>query len=237
MYCERKRRTLKITHHPSVVSSLARRRRAQQSPFPISPSSVSGWMDERPTEEGIKGTSRSRRVRAPRRARDDVSSRMTRRKITSTRSFILARERATPSSSIPSIRTPRSARPAEMMSTHPSIRAVSRPTRDVAFARAMDANARVKKTKKNDASDSRTSWIDRVDAGYSDATGRPRVDDARARDPSRGRHPRVRPRGRSRGRGPRFFGGRAGGGCMSSRHRSMECRRGWACARTHKCCP
>jgi len=154
-------------------------------------------------------------VRAPRRARDDVSSRMTRRKITSTRSFILARERATPSSSIPSIRTPRSARPAEMMSTHPSIRAVSRPTRDVAFARAMDANARVKKTKKNDASDSRTSWIDRVDAGYSDATGRPRVDDARARDPSRGRHPRVRPRGRSRGRGPRFFGGHAGGGCMS----------------------
>ena len=35
--------------------------------------------------------------------------------------------------------------------------------RDVAFARAMDANARVKK--KIDASDSRTSWIDRVDAG------------------------------------------------------------------------
>ena len=129
---------------------------------------------------------------------------MTRRKITSTRSFILARERATPSSSIPSIRTPRSARPAEMMSTHPSIRAVSRPTRDVAFARAMDANARVKKTKKNDASDLRTSWIDRVDAGYSDATGRPRVDDARARDPSRGRHPRVRPRGRSAG-GARAF--------------------------------
>jgi hypothetical protein len=59
-----------------------------------------------------------------------------------------------------------SARPAEMISTHssihPSIRAVSRPTRDVAFARAMDANARVKKI---DASDSRTSCIDRVDAG------------------------------------------------------------------------